>query len=322
MTYRYLAGRLLQSLVLIGLVVTTAFVLIHVAPGDPVTFLYGGQSVSAEVLAQVRHAWGLDRPLWAQYAAYMGNIARGNLGYSQINFRPVADILGGSLPNTLLLMLPSVLLAVFCGIVLGMTAARRAGTSTDYAIGAASLVSYATPPFWLSVIFIVVFASRLHWFPTQGMATLGAAGGGLDRARDIAWHMVLPLGVLAWWYSASLTRLTRASVIEESRKYYLMTARMKGLSEFTVFYRHALRNAMRSVITVLGVQLGTMFAGAVMTEIVFAWPGTGRIIYTAILQHDYPVVLGFFLVVGASVIAANLAVDLAYVVIDPRIRYR
>ena len=320
MTYRYVAGRLVQSLVLIGLVVSTAFVLIHVAPGDPVTFLYGGQSVSAEVLAQVRHAWGLDRPLWAQYAAYIGNIARGNLGYSQINFEPVAVIFGASLPNTLLLMIPSVLLAAIFGILLGMTAARRSGTGADYAIGAASLISYATPPFWLSVIFIIVFASRLHWFPTQGMATLGGAGSGLARAADVAWHMVLPLGVLAWWYSASFTRLTRASIIEESRKYYLMTARMKGLSEFKVFYRHALRNAMRSVVTVLGVQLGTMFAGAVMTEIVFAWPGTGRIIYTAILQHDYPVVLGFFLVVGTAVIVANLAVDLAYAVIDPRIR--
>jgi peptide/nickel transport system permease protein len=320
MTYRYVAGRLVQSLVLIALVVSTAFVLIHVAPGDPVTYLYGGQAVSAEVLAQIRHAWGLDRPLWVQYAAYMGNIARGDLGYSQINFLPVAAILGASLPNTLLLMIPSVLLAAVFGIGLGMAAARRSGTGADYAIGAVSLISYATPPFWLSVIFIVVFASRLHWFPTQGMATLGGAGG-LAHVTDVAWHMVLPLGVLAWWYSASFTRLTRASIIEESRKYYLMTARMKGLSEFRVFYRHALRNAMRSVITVLGVQLGTMFAGAVMTEIVFAWPGTGRIIYTAILQHDYPVVLGFFLVVGAAVILANLAVDLTYAVIDPRIRY-
>jgi peptide/nickel transport system permease protein len=321
MTYRYVVGRLLQSLILIGLVVSTAFVLIHVAPGDPVTFLYGGQSVSADVLAQVRHAWGLDRPLWEQYAAYMGNIIRGNLGYSQINFQSVAAILGASLPNTLLLMIPSVLLAAVFGIALGMTAARRSGTGADYAIGAASLISYATPPFWLSVIFIIVFASRLHWFPTQGMATLGGAGSGLARVADIAWHMVLPLSVLAWWYSASFTRLTRASIIEESRKYYLMTARMKGLSEFKVFYRHALRNAMRSVITVLGVQLGTMFAGAVMTEIVFAWPGTGRIIYTAILQHDYPVVLGFFLVVGSAVILANLAVDLAYALLDPRIRF-
>ncbi len=321
MSYRYVAGRLVQSLVLIGLVVSTAFVLIHVAPGDPVTYLYGGQAVSGDALARIRHAWGLDRPLWTQYTVYMGNMLRGDLGYSQINFQPVAAILGESLPNTLLLMIPSVLLAAVAGIVLGMTAARRPGTGADYAIGAVSLVSYATPPFWLSVIFIVVFASRLHWFPTQGMATLGATGGGLARVADVTWHMVLPLGVLAWWYSASFTRLTRAAVLEESRKYYLMTARMKGLSEFRVFYRHALRNAMRSVVTVLGVQLGTMFAGAVMTEIVFAWPGTGRVIYTAILQHDYPVVLGFFLVVGAAVILANLAVDVAYAIIDPRIRY-
>ncbi len=321
MTHRYVAGRLLQSLVLMGVVITTAFVLIHVAPGDPVTYLYGGQAVSAQVLDDIRHAWGLDRPLWVQYLAYMANIVRGNLGYSQINFESVSAILAGALPNTLLLMLPSVLLAALGGIFLGMTAARRAGSGLDYTIGAASLVSYATPPFWLSVIFIVVFASKLHWFPTQGMTTLGAAGGGLAKAGDIIWHMVLPLGVLAWWYSAVFTRLTRAAILEESRKYYLMTARMKGLSETRVFYRHALRNAMRSIVTVLGLQLGTMFAGAVMTEIVFAWPGTGRIIFTAILEHDYPVVLGFFLVIGTAVVLANLAVDLLYAVIDPRIRY-
>lgn len=322
MAYRYVAGRLLQSLILIGLVISTAFVLIHVAPGDPVTYLYGGQAVSAQVLDGIRHAWGLDRPLWAQYLSYMANVVRGDLGFSQINFQPVSAILSASLPRTLLLMLPSLLIAVLCGIFLGTTAARRAGSGTDFAIGALSLVSYATPPFWLSVIFIVVFANTLHWFPTQGMATLGASGGGLARILDVAWHMVLPLAVLAWWYSAAFTRLTRASILEESRKYYLMTARMKGLSEFKVFYRHALRNAMRSVITVLGLQLGTMFAGAVMTEIVFAWPGTGRIIFTAILAHDYPVVLGFFLIVGTGVVLANLAVDLVYAVIDPRIRYQ
>lgn len=321
MTHRYVAGRLVQSLVLMGVVITTAFVLIHVAPGDPVTYLYGGQAVSAQALDNIRHAWGLDRPLWAQYLAYVGNVARGNLGYSQINFQSVAAILADALPNTLLLMIPSVLLAALGGVFLGMTAARRAGSGVDYAIGAASLVSYATPPFWLSVIFIVVFASTLHWFPTQGMATLGASTHGLARVADVAWHMVLPLGVLAWWYSASFTRLTRAAIIEESRKYYLMTARMKGLTEHKVFYKHALRNAMRSVVTVLGLQLGTMFAGAVMTEIVFAWPGTGRIIFGAILEHDYPVVLGFFMIIGSGVVLANLAVDLVYAVLDPRVRY-
>jgi peptide/nickel transport system permease protein len=322
MTSRYLASRLLQSAVLVGLVITTGFVLIHVAPGDPVTYLYGGQAVSAQALESLRHAWGLDRPLGVQYVSYMRNVIRGDLGFSQINYQPVAAILADSLPNTLLLMLPSVLFAALCGIVFGTAAARRAGTGLDHAIGAASLVSYAMPPFWLSVIFIVVFASTLHWFPTQGMTTLGAGGGGWARALDVVWHMVLPLGVLAWWYSAAFTRITRASILEESRKHYLMTARMKGLSEAAVFYRHALRNAMRSVVTVLGLQLGTMFAGAVMTEIVFAWPGTGRIIFNAILEHDYPVVLGFFLVVGTAVVLANLAVDLLYAVIDPRIRYQ
>jgi peptide/nickel transport system permease protein len=213
------------------------------------------------------------------------------------------------------------LIAAAAGILLGTAACRRLNSWADYAIGALSLVGYSTPPFWLGIIFIVVFASTLRWLPTQGMTTLGTSTEGLARALDIARHMVLPVAVLAWWYLAALTRLTRAAMLEESAKPYLMTARMKGLSEAQVFYRHALRNASRPVLTVLGLYLGTMLAGAVMIEVVFAWPGMGRLTFTAILQHDYPVVLGVFMVSGTAVVLANLLIDLLYVVLDPRIRY-
>jgi peptide/nickel transport system permease protein len=312
---------LTQSAALVLVVVTLCFVTIRLGPGDPVLYLYGAQSVSAETLANIRHQWGLDRPMWQQYVAYVGNVARGDLGYSQINRQPVGAMLFRIAPNTLLLMLPSILLAAVIGVVSGVSAARRANTPWDYAIGTFSMVGYSTPPFWLGIVLIIVFASTLRWLPTQGMMTLGGSDRGLAYLVDVARHMVLPMCVLTWWYLAAFARLTRASMLEESRKPYLTTARMKGLSEGRVMYGHALRNASRPVLTILGLHLGTMFAGAVMTEVVFAWPGMGRLTFNAILQHDYPVVMGVFIVIGTSVVVANLVIDLLYGVLDPRIRY-
>ena len=319
--YRYVAARVGQSLILILAIVTLSFVFIRLAPGDPVTYLYGTQHLSAEVLKSIKHEWGLDQPLWTQYVAYVDNLRRGNLGYSQINRQPVGDMLWAIIPNTLLLMAPSILIAAALGIMLGVAASRRVNGWSDYGVAAFSLVGYSTPPFWLGIIFIVIFASRLRWLPTQGMYTLGASHVGVASVVDLLKHMVLPTAVLTWWYLAAFTRLTRASMLEESGKPYLMTARMKGVREGRVFYRHALRNAAKPVLTMLGLQLGTMLAGAVMTEVVFAWPGMGRLLFTAIIQHDYPVVLGVFILVGVAVVVTNLAVDLLYVVFDPRIRY-
>jgi peptide/nickel transport system permease protein len=319
--HTYVAGRLIQSLFLVLLVITLAFFILQLAPGDPVLYLYGAHNVSAETLDGIRREWGLDRPFWQQYAAYVGNLVRGNLGYSHVNQQPVSRLLVGIIPNTLLLMIPAFVLAATIGVLLGIAAARRLNSWGDYLVSAVSMVGYSTPPFWLGIIFIVVFASGLRWLPTQGMFTLGSSREGLARMLDVATHMVLPLGVLVWWYLAAFARLTRASMLEESRKPYLTTARMKGLSETRVFYRHALRNACRPVLTIFGLHLGTMFAGAVMTEVVFAWPGMGRLTFNAIIQHDYPLVLGVFIVLGVAVVLANLLVDLLYVVLDPRIRF-
>jgi peptide/nickel transport system permease protein len=317
----YVAGRLIQSAVLVLLVITLAFFVLQLAPGDPVLYLYGAHNVSAETLDGIRREWGLDRPLWQQYAAYVANLVRGNLGYSQVNQQPVSRLLARIIPNTLLLMIPAFVLAATAGVLLGTAASRRLNSWWDYLISGVSMVGYSTPPFWLGIVFIVVFASGLRWLPTQGMATLGSTKAGLAHSLDVLAHMILPLGVLVWWYLAAFARLTRASMLEESRKPYLTTARMKGLSETRVFYHHALRNACRPVLTIFGLHLGTMFAGAVMTEVVFAWPGMGRLTFNAIIQHDYPLVLGVFIVLGIAVVLANLLVDLLYVVLDPRIRF-
>lgn len=319
--YRYLVGRLAQGVVLMVVVITLSFLFIQLAPGDAVFYLYGTQNLSAEALRSIRHEWGLDRPLGAQYGSYLRHLLGGNLGYSQVNRQPVSVMLGAMIPNTLLLMAPSILIAAVVGVLLGTVAARTMDSWKDYTIGTLSLVGYSTPPFWLGIIFIIVFASILRWLPTQGMQTLGSTATGLALGLDMMRHMVLPTAVLVWWYLAAFARLTRVAMLEELSKPYLTTARMKGLSERQVFLRHALRNAAKPVLTILGLHLGTMFAGAVMTEVVFAWPGVGRLLFNAIVQHDYPVVLGIFVVVGSAVVAANLVIDLLYLLVDPRIRY-
>jgi len=319
--YRYVATRVGQSALLLVLVVSLSFLFIRMAPGDPVTYLYGSQQLSAEVLRNIRHEWGLDRPLWEQYWAYVRNVGQGNLGYSQINQQSVIALLRAIVPNTLLLMAPSILIAAVVGVLFGIAASLRVNRWSDYTIGAVSLVGYSTPPFWLGIIFIVIFASKLRWLPTQGMTTLGGDQKGLAFVLDVARHLALPGGVLVWWYLAAFARLTRASMLEESVKPYLVTARMKGLPEQRVVYRHALRNAAKPILTMLGLYLGTMLAGAVLTEVVFSWPGMGRLLFTSIIQHDYPVVLGIFMLVGTVVVLTNLFVDLLYLVVDPRIRY-
>lgn len=320
--YRYIVSHLIQSALLIVAVVTLSFVFIQMAPGDPVLYLYGSQRGTADVIQQIRHEWGLDRPLWEQYGSYLHNLLiQRNLGYSLINHQPVGRLLWDMMPNTLLLMVPSILIAAVAGILLGAIAARMMNSWADYAIGAFSLVGYSTPPFWLGILFIIVFASKLRWLPTEGIATLGMSAGGLAQWIDVARHMVLPVGVLAWWYLAAFARLTRAAVLDETAKPYLTTARMKGLSENRVLFSHALRNAAKPVLTILGLYLGTMFAGVVLTETVFAWPGMGRLLFNSIIQHDHPVVLGIFIVVGIAIVLANLIIDLSYVLLDPRIRY-
>ncbi len=184
--WAYVGWRLVQSAVLVLVVVSLCFAIIQMAPGDPVLYLYGAQSVSAETLDEIRRQWGLDRPAWEQYLAYVRNVARGDLGYSMLNREPVSSMLRRIAPNTLLLMVPSILLASLVGVLLGVSSARRVNSVWDYAIGSLSMIGYSTPPFWLGILLIIVFASTLRWLPTQGMTTLGTSARGLAHALDVA----------------------------------------------------------------------------------------------------------------------------------------
>jgi peptide/nickel transport system permease protein len=301
-------------------VVTVNFVLVHLAPGDPVSYLVGDPSlISAEQLQVMRQNLGLDRPLPLQYLAYLASLARGDLGLSAINQRPVLEVIGERIPATLLLMGSSLLVALLLGLVLGFVAALKARTPVDYLVGFLSLITYSMPPFWLALVLITVFSLRLAWFPTMGMQTLGAGLDGWARVSDVLHHLALPTIALGTSYAAVYSKVFRASLLDVFGQPFIVTARAKGLSWVAVYGKHAARNAALPVITFLGLQAGLVFTGAVVTEIVFAWPGVGMLTMNAILQRDYPLILGVFVIISLCVIAANAAADLMYSVVDPRI---
>jgi peptide/nickel transport system permease protein len=305
---------------LLAAVVTVNFVLVHLAPGDPVSYLVGDPSlISAEQLQQMRANLGLDRPLPVQYVAYLGSLMRGDLGLSAVNQRPVLDVILERVPATLLLMGASLVVALVLGVAMGFVAALKARTPVDYLVGALSLVTYSMPPFWLALVLITVFSLRLEWFPTMGMATLGASHEGWAHVRDTAHHLALPTVALGTSYAAVYSKVFRASLLGVLGQPFIVTAKAKGLSWLGVYGKHAARNAALPVITFLGLQAGLVFTGAVVTEIVFAWPGVGMLTMNAILQRDYPLILGIFVMISLCVIAANAAADLMYSVVDPRI---
>jgi peptide/nickel transport system permease protein len=305
----------------VAAVVTVNFVLVHLAPGDPVSYLVGDPSlISAEQLQEMRRSLGLDRPLPLQYLAYLGSLARGDLGLSAINQRPVLEVILERIPATLLLMGSSLVIALLLGLAAGFVAALKARTPIDYLVGGLSLVTYSMPPFWLALVLIIVFSLWLEWFPTMGMQTLGATGESWAAAvSDTLHHLALPTLALGTSYAAVYSKVFRASLLGVFAQPFIVTARAKGLGWVGVYGKHAARNAALPVVTFLGLQAGLVFTGAVVTEIVFAWPGVGMLTMNAILQRDYPLILGIFVMISLCVITANAAADLMYSVVDPRI---
>jgi len=270
----------------------------------------------------MRARFGLDRPLPEQLGRYLLNAARGEFGYSFAYSQPVFQVVLGRIPATLLLMLSGLTLATLLGVWLGVLAARRAEGPLDHLISAGTLIGYSMPAFWLGQILIIVFAAGLGLFPVQGMSTARGGQTGLRYALDVLWHLVLPAATLGLLQLALVARLTRAGLRESLAEEFVRTARAKGLGSNAVLYRHALRNALLPVVTVVGGHVGTLLTGAVLTEIIFAWPGLGRLLYDATLSRDYPLLMSIFLIASGSVILANLLTDLAYGALDPRVRLR
>lgn len=293
------------------LVSVTVFLLIHLVPGDPARVMAGVEA-SAEDVAVLRAQLGLERPLPVQYLLYMGNVLRGDLGSSYFFEEPVARLILERLPATFQLGLFALLLSVLIGIPLGVLSATKPRSLIDGISSLLALAGVSVPNFWLAILLMYIFSLKLRWLPLTGR------GEGLISIP----HLILPGVVLAAGMLASTTRLTRASVMETLKMDYIRTARAKGLAGYVVLFKHALRPALIPVITNLGLQMGVMLGGAVLTETVFAWPGIGRLTTDAIARRDFPVIQGIVLVVAAFFVLINTLVDLLYSVVDPRIRYQ
>jgi peptide/nickel transport system permease protein len=317
----YIAARLFQAVPLVLGILVLTFILIHLAPGDPI-YAFAGQSGDAAYYAQMRAKFGLDRSIAEQLAIYVLNALHGDFGYSYTYAQPVLAVILDRIPATVLLMGPALVLSTVVGIGLGMQAAARPGGPSDHAILVGSLLGAAMPGFWLGQLLVIVFAVGLGWFPIQGMTTARGSGTGLAAVIDVVRHLVLPVVTLAVLQLALITRLTRSSLRDALAEDYARASRAKGLTNAQVLLRHAFPNARLPVITVVGGHFGTLLTGAVLVEIIFAWPGLGRLLYDATLARDYPLLMGIFLVASVSVIAANLVVDVLYGWLDPRVRVR
>jgi peptide/nickel transport system permease protein len=316
---RYLLRRTAQVLPAVAGILLIAFIVIHAAPGDPIVAL-GGEHGDAAYYAFIRARFGLDRPLPEQLLTYVGQVLRGDLGTSFVHGRPVVDVVTERLPATLLLMSTALVLSSITGVLLGVLAARRVGRAADLALRTTALLGYATPSFWLAQVAALTLAVGTGLFPVQGITDARHAWTGWRYVADVLHHLALPAMVLAVNELALTTRLVRVGVLEAMGTDYVRTARAKGLSEAAVV-RHALRNVLLPVVTVIGSRAGMLFTGAVLVEAVFAWPGLGQLLLSAIQTRDAPVLLGLFLLVSLAVIIANLLTDLAYAWLDPRIRY-
>lgn len=322
--FLFLGARVGKVLAVVLGVVIINFLLIHLAPGDPVAIMAGESGASDPgYVAELRQKFGLDLPLYQQLGIYLKGVATLDLGYSYRSRLPVLDLILDRLPATLLLMGCGFLFAISLGVLLGILAAtcryQPRWRWLDSVIMAAALVLYATPLFWLSLLAIILFSVTLGWFPAFGMASVGMDLSGLDQVVDVARHLVLPTVSMGCFFMAIYARLTRASMLEVMGMDFVKTARAKGVPPRQVICRHVLRNALLPVVTFAGIQLGQMAGGAVLTETVFGWPGIGRLMFDALLQRDYQVLLGVFLMTSVMVVLLNLATDLVYRVVDPRI---
>jgi len=302
---RYIATRLLYTIPVVWLVVSVVFLLIHVVPGDPIQQMLGEGASTVDVQA-ARHAYGLDVPVGRQYINYWKGVLHGDLGRSLRYDQPVSRLVIQRYPETLELTLASMLVALAISIPAGVRSARRRNLWDDRTLSFLSLLGLSFPNFALGPILILFFAIYLGWLPVSGSGSLA--------------HLVLPAITMGGALAAILTRMVRTAMLEELNQDYIRTARAKGLSEGTVVYKHALRNALVPVLTVVGLQFGALLAGAIVTETIFSWPGIGRLTITAISNRDYYLVQGCILMIGLTYVAVNFMTDFFYSLANPRIR--
>jgi len=317
--WRFIFKRAVTSIAVVFTVAILSFILIRLTPGDPAT-LIAGEAASPEYIEVIRKQYGLDKSIAEQLVIYFSRLLSFDLGFSITYSRPVLAIIFERLPQTILLVGTSILLSFTAGVFLGILSARKAYTAVDWLINAVTLILYSIPAFWLGLMLVLVFSLWYPIFPVGGMVDINLRYDPFLTALSMLHHLVLPSLTLSTFFLATYTRLTRAGLIETLGMNFILLAHAKGVPEKIVLRRHALRNALLPVVTVLAIQLGLMVGGVVFTETIFSWPGVGSLLIQAVNYRDYPLVTGIFIFTSAAVALANLLADIVYVIIDPRIR--
>jgi peptide/nickel transport system permease protein len=311
--------RVLQLVPVTLVVIILNFLLVHLAPGD-VSIILAGESADPAYLASIRERYGLDRPFLEQLWRYLVQVGSGDLGVSFRSREPVFAEIMSRVPATLLLVGTSLALSVVLGTWIGTWIARKPGSAVDSTVSAIAVALFSMPVFWLGLMLVLLFAVELQVLPAMGMTSVDGPREGFGRVLDIAQHMVLPVLALSTVSLGQYVRLARSAVAEVMGESYITTVRAIGFPERTILMHYALRNALLPVVTVLGLQLGLVLTGAVLTESVFSWPGLGRLIYDAILARDTPVIMGAFIIMSVTVALASLVTDLVYAALDPRVK--
>ena len=318
---RYLVKRIFLGILIIFISLGISFTLIHAAPGDPITILAGHDNPSPEMIEAMTIKYGLDKSKPVQFVSYIKNLMQGDLGYSIISDEPVSKLILDKVLPTLLLSLTGVVLALIIGTVLGIYAARKKGSKFDVIANSISYIFDSTPGFWLGLMMILLFASTFKIFPTAGLVNLRAGYTGFAKVMDILFHLCLPLITVVLIQMPKFFRIARSSVIQIISEDFITTYRATGMKESQIFRDFVFKNAILPTVTLFGISLAYVLGGIVIIEIVFAWPGMGRLLMDSIMKRDYPLLMGIYLILSISISITMMLVDIVYAIIDPRIRY-
>lgn len=318
---KYLVKRLITGLLTIILVFSINFIIIRLAPGDPIKTLMGMENDDPALRLALEKKYGLDQPLPTQFVMYLKTAIRGDLGKSIIYNRPVTEMIWEKIGATFLLVISAAVLALTIGTLMGIKAARHEGSLLDIIFSGVSYVFNSMPSFWLGLMLIIIFASRLGILPSCRMSNPRAAYTGIRYVLDVIVHMILPVGTLFLIQIPVYFRIAKSSVLQVASEDYIVTLRATGMDERKIFNKYIFRNSILPTITIFGISMAYLITGVALIEIVFAWPGTGRLVLTAITQRDYPTLMGIYLIMSISVAIVMILVDIVYAVFDPRIRY-
>ncbi|EHR37473.1 ABC transporter permease [Facklamia languida] len=321
MEKKYILNRLLTALLVVIVSVFINFFVIRLAPGDPITILAGTENPNPEMIAALKSQYGLDQPILKQFLLFLGNLLKGDLGFSYVSNLPVIEIIGQRVFPTLILSMVSLIISIILGIYLGLKCGSNKGSLLDKIFTPLTYVFDSMPSFWLGMMMILIFASLLGWLPTSGMYNLRMRGDGFDKFIDLCKHLILPVSTLVLITFPYFFRITRTSVIQTMNEDFIDTFIATGMNRKKIFRRYVLKNSMLPTVTAIGMSFAFVLSGSTLIETVFSWPGMGRLLLTSIQGRDYQVLTGIYLIVSISVALMMLFMDIVYMIIDPRISY-